>query len=656
MDTERHVEVLECTLRDGSYAIDYQFTAEDTAVLALGLERAGFRMIEIGHGLGLGASETAGRAAATDLEYVEAARNALTEAKFGTFLIPGIGSLDSLRRAAENGMGFVRIGTNVTDVDSAREYIEVARELGLYVSSNLMKSYAVSTSALLEQARKACAWGAHVVSVVDSAGGMLPDEVREAVSALSAHLGCRVGFHGHNNLDLALANTIAAVEEGATVVDSSLQGMGRSAGNAQTELLVVALGRLGWHTGIDPFAAFDLGDRLIAPMTAYRRGVDSLSAVMGLAQFHSGFEATVRRAADLHGVDIRRLIVAVSEVDRVNVTEQLAERMAAQLAQATPHSRQPSRVGRSICYMPDVFETDSICERAGAVADQMRTLSRKTGKPTVFTLAGSDAGHTRFPYVRQSTGYIVGNAEVATLEDAHTIIGRIDGAVDWILIDTSRRDFANLGSLIEGAAHESRVLPYDDLGALVASIDAQLRAACSLDCGVLIAGSGEFADRLRAVLGARVAGDASSTATSECVAAIVVAGNDGSDTAERSCSNLMVLDCRLAPDRPLRATGALEVIRVDMRAGLNGAVAVTLETDHLVRVARGSAVIEGVHVVAGGILGERGAVVVDSVTEPSVVIGVADGSGALLREAESAHCHGDVRTIREYIARTRFLD
>jgi 4-hydroxy 2-oxovalerate aldolase/long-chain acyl-CoA synthetase len=245
----KKIQILECTLRDGSYAIDYQFTAEDTAIITSGLEQAGFELIEIGHGLGLNASSPLiGLSAATDEEYLEAAAKSLKKAKFGMFFIPGIGRKKTLDLAAKYKMDFVRIGTNVTEVEQAEPYIKYAKELGFLVFSNLMKSYALPIDEFIKKAELASRYGADVIVVVDSAGGMMPEEVHNYISRIKREIGVKVGFHGHNNLLLAIANTVEAVKAGAEIVDSSLQGIGRSAGNAQTEILVMVLEKRVYST------------------------------------------------------------------------------------------------------------------------------------------------------------------------------------------------------------------------------------------------------------------------------------------------------------------------------------------------------------------------------------------------------------------------
>jgi 4-hydroxy 2-oxovalerate aldolase len=328
------IQILECTLRDGSYAIDFQFTADDTAVLCAALEDAGFDMIEVAHGVGLGAGAPhGGVAAATDEEYVRAAARSLKKAKFGAFFIPGIGTFGHLDMARDYGMSFIRIGTNVTRSEEAREYIEYARKLGFDVSYNAMKSYAVPPDDFQRRLKQTAEWGAETVYLVDSAGGMMSHEVREYVLRLRDAVGAtRIGFHGHNNFGLANANALAAIEAGATMIDTTLMGMGRSSGNSQTEVMLVLLKKLGYETGVDLLKTMDIGERMIKPRLSGGTGVPALDVTLGAAQFHSSFLPRIEKACARYGVDPKLLVTEVSKVDIVNPSETLIMSIAERCA------------------------------------------------------------------------------------------------------------------------------------------------------------------------------------------------------------------------------------------------------------------------------------------------------------------------------------
>lgn len=330
-----HVTILDTTLRDGSYAANFQFTAQDTAVIARALEDVGVTLVEIGHGVGLRASQKGfGKAAATDREYLAAAADVLTRAKFGMFCIPGVGELEDVDMAADLGAGFIRIGTNVTEVRASEPFIERAKKRGLFVSANFMKSYTLPPAEFAQLAKVTQGYGSDILCVVDSAGGMLAADVHSYFQAVRGVCDIDLGFHGHNNLGLAVAHSLLAVELGAVVVDSSLQGLGRSSGNAATELLAAALDRMGVDTGIDLLGVMDVGEQLVKSLVL-TRGLSSLDMVMGYAQFHSSYMGVIRKYACKEGVDPRRVIIDLCKQDKVNAPEALVACIAASIGEKT---------------------------------------------------------------------------------------------------------------------------------------------------------------------------------------------------------------------------------------------------------------------------------------------------------------------------------
>ncbi len=326
-------DILECTLRDGSYAIDFQFSREDTFTIARRLDDLGFPYIEVGHGIGLGASRrNMGVAAETDEEYMSAAAEAVHRGKWGMFCIPGVAELDDIDRAAAAGMGFVRVGTEVADAEKAKPFIERARAKGMFVFSNLMKSYVCATDYFVQQASKCLDYGAQCVYIVDSAGGMLPEEIGAYADALRAKTpDVKLGFHGHHNLGLGVANALHCARMGFAVIDTSLQGFGRSAGNTPTEQFVAVLIRAGFKTAYDPVAVMEAGEELIRPLIQ-DIGHNSLDTTAGLARFHSSYMRRVLEAAKIKRVDPRRLILALCERDRASAPQELIDAAAAEVA------------------------------------------------------------------------------------------------------------------------------------------------------------------------------------------------------------------------------------------------------------------------------------------------------------------------------------
>ena len=328
----QRVEILECSLRDGSYAVDFKFTENDTAILVGALGQLGVRWIEVGHGLGLGAAQ-AGKGAmpASDERLIAAARRAAPNAAIGCFFIPGIGTTDQLKSARAAGLDFVRIGYNSTEIEDAFPYLSLAKELGLMACLNFMKTYGIPPSAFAEKARAGADAGADVVYCVDSAGSMFPEDVRQYISAARDRCNCELGFHGHNNLQFAVANSVEAVRCGANFIDTTLYGLGRSSGNVPTEVAVAVFNNLGIETGLDLFAVMDAAEEFIGPLMSQMQLYDMTSVAMGCSQFHSSFLPQVAEAARKHGVDLRRLVVAMGKLDPVNLDETMLTRVAGSL-------------------------------------------------------------------------------------------------------------------------------------------------------------------------------------------------------------------------------------------------------------------------------------------------------------------------------------
>lgn len=333
IEQDKNIVILDTTLRDGSYAVDFNFSLTDTKRIASELESAGVKQIEIGHGWGLNAESAGlGKAAHSDREYIKAARETLTKAKFGCFFIPSVARAGDLIMARDLGMDFVRIGNNITEYTEQEDYITIAKNLGFNVSSNLLKSYVVSPENFASCVRHVGEMGADVAVLVDSAGGMTPQEIRKYIRAARRISKVKLGFHGHDNLGLANANVLAAVEEGATVVDSTLQGIGRSAGNAVTESLALILEKSGYTTGLDVFKLMKAGERLIKPHLVSNGGFAPIDFILGITLFHSAFVPMVKEVAKKYSIDYMRLIVEVAEVNRIKPNEELVESVAIKMA------------------------------------------------------------------------------------------------------------------------------------------------------------------------------------------------------------------------------------------------------------------------------------------------------------------------------------
>ncbi|RPF44438.1 4-hydroxy 2-oxovalerate aldolase [Streptomyces sp. Ag109_G2-6] len=324
-------EILDCTLRDGSYSVDFRFTEETIRAVLTGLENAGLGLIEMGHGLGLNAGEALSRPSLVgDERCFAVAAETLRRAAWGMFCIPGLAEPDHLVRAADAGMGFVRIGVDITDVSPAGHFVELAKELGLRTFVNLMKTNVLDEDGVVAAVRRCAGFGADSVYLVDSVGGFLPHEVEELFRRVGAEVAVPLGFHGHDNLGLANANALAAATGGARYVDATLDGIGRGAGNTVTEAFAAILTRHRAGAAYDYRALAQLSETVVRPLP--RLHDDRTFQVLGgLTQTHSSFFPLITRCAEAADVDVFELMTAVAEVERVRPTEQLVKELAVAL-------------------------------------------------------------------------------------------------------------------------------------------------------------------------------------------------------------------------------------------------------------------------------------------------------------------------------------
>lgn len=326
-------KILEVTIRDGSYVNNFQFTTSDVISIARALEDAGIEIIEVGHGLGLGASPKYGLAAATDEEYLSAVNKFIKKAKIAVMILPGIGELKHLELAAKYGVYLVRVAPNITEVEKAKNYVKEAKKLGMKVSVNMLKSYLLPPKDVLKQAKKVEKMGADIVYLVDSAGGMFPEDLVKLLKILKKNLSIKIGFHGHNNLSLALINTLRLIEEGIDYVDTSLHGMGRSAGNVQTEQLVWVLEKKGYKTGIDLYKIMDAASKVLKPLMPEPQGIDEIDIIYGYAEFHSSFEKLVMKIKEEYNLDWRDLVIAIGKRKIDVPTEEIVRKIAEEIAE-----------------------------------------------------------------------------------------------------------------------------------------------------------------------------------------------------------------------------------------------------------------------------------------------------------------------------------
>lgn len=327
--------IMDCTLRDGANVLGRGFDAQLTKMMIEGLIGAGITTIEMGNCLGLGAYEADGSIApCTDVEYLELIQPYLPQAEIGMFMGFKNATRENVELAARYGLKFLRIGANAGDGAGACEGIRRVKAAGLKCRYSLMKAYILPPEELAREAKMLADCGLDEITIMDSAGTMLPHQVTAYAKALTEALDIPVAFHGHNNLGLSVANALAAAEGGATVFDSGLLGMARSAGNCATELLAAVFQRNGHMREVDLYKLLDfLDDQLIPAMElhGYHTAVKPYDLILGLAGCHSSFSQRFRTIAGECHVPLYPLIVEVSKLDQKAPGEELIRRTAAAL-------------------------------------------------------------------------------------------------------------------------------------------------------------------------------------------------------------------------------------------------------------------------------------------------------------------------------------
>jgi len=330
--SNHNMRIVDTTLRDGMHSVAHQFTPEQMAMIAKAMDDAGIDTIEASHGDGLGGSCLQyGRAAASDEAYLQAVAAVLKRSKLAVLLLPGVGIKEDLDMAAGCGAKVARIATHVTEADISEQHIGLAKKHGMEVMGFLMMAHMAPVETMVANAKRMESYGADYVYVVDSSGHMLPPEVKQRVEAMKAALKCRVGFHAHNNLGLAIGNTLAAIEAGVDVIDGSLRSMGAGGGNSPTETLVAVLTRLNIETGVDLYKIMDAA-KLVDPFKSQPKEGPDATLMLGYAGVYSSFLLHTARAAEGFHVDARDILMELGRRRFVGGQEDMIIDVAYELA------------------------------------------------------------------------------------------------------------------------------------------------------------------------------------------------------------------------------------------------------------------------------------------------------------------------------------
>ncbi|MEY3579860.1 MAG: hypothetical protein RI984_964 [Pseudomonadota bacterium] len=331
----KKITVHDMTLRDGMHPKRHLMTLDQMKSIACGLDAAGVPLIEVTHGDGLGGSSVNyGFPAHTDEEYLGAVIPLMKKAKISALLLPGIGTVEHLLMAKDLGVSTIRVATHCTEADVSEQHITKARALNMDTVGFLMMAHMSSPEALLTQAKLMEGYGANCIYVTDSAGYMLPADVTSRITAVRQALKpeTELGFHGHHNMAMGIANSLAAVEAGANRIDAAAAGLGAGAGNTPMEVFIAVCARMGINTGVDVFKIQDVAEDLVVPIMDHVIRIDRDSLTLGYAGVYSSFLLFAKRAEAKYGIPARDLLVELGRRGMVGGQEDMIEDTAMTMA------------------------------------------------------------------------------------------------------------------------------------------------------------------------------------------------------------------------------------------------------------------------------------------------------------------------------------
>lgn len=321
---KKKIKIVDTTLRDGSHAVAHSYNCEQVAAVSSALDAVGIDIIELSHGDGLaGSSYNYGFSEVSEFDLLKVANENIKNAKLGVLLLPGIGTVEELKKAKECGAKVVRVATHVTEADVSIQHLKAAKNLDMMTVGFLMMAHMVSPEAIVEQCKIFLDCGVDYINLADSSGYMTPNDVRRRISAIKNMTDTPVGFHAHNNLGLAVANALAAAEEGASYIDVTCRGLGAGAGNAAGEIVCAVLEREGYDTGVDIFKLMDVAQDIVEPIMPRPQTITTSALMLGYAGVYSSFLLHVERAAKRFNLNPRDILVELGKRKMVGGQEDM---------------------------------------------------------------------------------------------------------------------------------------------------------------------------------------------------------------------------------------------------------------------------------------------------------------------------------------------
>ena len=628
------VKILDTTLRDGSYVVDFQFSQQDTYNISKALESFGIDYIEVGHGLGLGAYRiNKYKSLCNDEEYIDAIKERRSDTKYGVFFIPGIGNYEDIDLAVEKNIDFIRIGTNINETEKSYDFIKYAKSKGLEVFANFMKSYAVSPKEFAQKVKNAWENGADCVYLVDSAGGMLPNDVKNYILEAKSICDCKIGFHGHNNLTLAIANSLTAIESGATIVDTSLQGIGRDGGNASTEVLLSILIKQGLIEQRDLNTLLDYSELNILPLLR-NKGIKSMPLISGIGLFHSGFYPIIKKYADKNNVDPRDIIVKLSKINVIEPKEDDIEKAIRLIKNNKTQKNRSSFINIRYSFKKN---SNGMENKLKIIIEELIATAKKQNKKSVFNIVITKTNNVFLSdYIQVSKNYVIASCQINSEIMLERLIPDIDGKVDIVLYDGENKLYnsVKMRKMIENKLLKSKLFIYNDTNLWVKAIENYVLVKNNVSQPKIYV-------NINNELGKKLYDSFKSYGFNVLV---VLNRNDKVDFLigiedneidnkyiTNISKNTVIIDAGIGSVSKEIINYChqkdIKILRVDMRIVLESEIIQKDETYNFIDKVQGRKKINDFYIVAGGYYGKEGDIVVDSINKPSCVIGIADGQG-----------------------------
>jgi 4-hydroxy 2-oxovalerate aldolase len=623
-----NLRILDCTLRDGSYPINYQFTLSDTAEITKVLNSSGIEYIEVGHGMGLGASGNKyGEMLHDDVLYVEKAVEHSGSSKIGVFAIPGIVNFKGIQDAKKAGAKFIRFGADANKHFLLRDLINFAKKIDLEVSANLMKTYAVSEANVAEACKHIESWGADAISVVDSAGTMVPSEVSKYVGAIKQVTNIPIGFHGHNNLQMAIANSLSAVKSGAEIVDGTIRGIGRSSGNAQLDILISVFEKEGFATPYDQFEIGLFGDLYLAK-SILDVGIDRIEVQCGISGMHSSFLNQVVSAAVKNKIDPAKLIYEISLINKIDVTDKLIDEVCLKiLGKENLHK---SKSYQNLSYLKS--QLDPINRYRDSLG-QLLVKAKQNDKPSILILSNKTivTKVTKKMEISETTKGFLLNLDISTNQFSQFMSENIDliQKVDILGFDLHFKDF------IKNKRYPKKYFYFNEIDIEIAALNSFLLQTIPYSEEICLVYSAENTPMYRQLINryssffscVDISNHNKTGLNNSNYKAFLVEGN--------TLSDINLLNLKTKPNFIISykfndvfyGLDEVKLIRLSGRKILDAYIDTLLSQSFNLNIDNYLRKFKEFTLVSGGLVGQNGNLIVNSVVLPTELVGVADGNG-----------------------------